>query len=124
MEVSPMLKHVFYVTVFVSDQDRALDFYTRVLGFQKRFDVPTPAGPRFAAVGVEGQELMLLLWPGTPSGEATIEVEDCREAVEVLTSRGVTFDAPGVLELPFGWVARFQDPDGNKLQLRQGRQAA
>ena len=27
-----------YVTVFVSDQDKALDFYTNTLGFQKRAD--------------------------------------------------------------------------------------
>jgi predicted enzyme related to lactoylglutathione lyase len=25
------------------------------------------------------------------------------------------------LEYPWGWVAVFQDPDGNRLQLRQGR---
>jgi Glyoxalase/Bleomycin resistance protein/Dioxygenase superfamily len=29
---TPMLESVFYTAVFVSDQDRALDFYTDVLG--------------------------------------------------------------------------------------------
>jgi hypothetical protein len=39
----------------------------------------------------------------------TIEVEDIREAVETLKSRGVSFDTD-VLEFPWGSVAPFQDP--------------
>jgi predicted enzyme related to lactoylglutathione lyase len=40
----------------------------------------------------------------------------------VLTSRGVQF-ATDVLEFPWGYVAAFEDPDGNRLQLREGRAA-
>jgi hypothetical protein len=36
----------------------------------------------------------------------------------VLTSRGVKFDT-GVLEYPWGYLAVFQDPHGNRLQLRE-----
>ncbi len=125
-----MLERLVYAAVFVSDQDRALDFYTNVLGFEQRADNPTPNGPRFLAVGVEGQEFLLLLWPGTP-GQAepadgrvpatyTIETADIREAVHALKSRGVTFETE-VLEYPVAYIAPFQDPDGNRLQLRQGR---
>jgi predicted enzyme related to lactoylglutathione lyase len=32
----------------------------------------------------------------------------------------VKFDT-GVLEYPWGYIAVFQDPDGNRLQLREGR---
>jgi catechol 2,3-dioxygenase-like lactoylglutathione lyase family enzyme len=125
-----MLDRVVYTAVYVSDQDRALDFYTNVLGFEQRADNPTPAGPRFLGVGLDGQDFLLLLWPGTP-GRAepardrapaayTIETADIRKAVEALKSRGVTFET-GVLEYPFAYVAVFQDPDGNRLQLREGR---
>jgi catechol 2,3-dioxygenase-like lactoylglutathione lyase family enzyme len=48
-----MLKKVAYVSVFVEDQDKALDFYTNVLGFEKGVDSPTPNGPRFLTVGVK-----------------------------------------------------------------------
>jgi predicted enzyme related to lactoylglutathione lyase len=130
MEGWPMLESVFYTAVYVTDQDRALDFYTTVLGLEQRVDNPTPDGPRFLTVGVKAQDFQLVLWPGTPGqGEpvqgripaaVTIEVEDCRKAVETLESRGVEFDA-GVLEYPWGDVAPFQDPDGNRLQLREGR---
>lgn len=123
-----MLEKVVYVTVFVKSQDKALDFYTNVLGFEKRADVPKPNAPRFVAVGLKGQDLLLVLWPGTPgqgqpfegrsTAAYTIETKDCRKAFETLKSRGVKFDTD-VLEYPFGSVAVFQDPDGNRLQLRQ-----
>ena len=126
-----MHKGIVYAAVLVSDQDKALDFYTNVVGLTKRADNPANGGPRFVAVGVEDQEdFVLLLWPGTPGeGEPangripasyTIETEDIHEAVEVLKSRGVEFDTE-VLEFPFAYLAGFQDPDGNRLQLREGR---
>jgi catechol 2,3-dioxygenase-like lactoylglutathione lyase family enzyme len=109
-----MLKKVVYVALLVSDQDKALDFYTNVIGLEKRGDFPTPEGPRFLTVGVEGQDFDLVLWPGTPArgelGSAvyTIEVEDIQVAFETL-------------KFPWGSAARFQDPDGNLLQVREGR---
>jgi predicted enzyme related to lactoylglutathione lyase len=123
-----MLEKVVYVTVFVKDQEKALAFYTNVLGFEKRADVPKTDGPRFVAVGLKGQDLLLVLWPGTPgqgqpyqgrsTAAYTIETPDCRKTFETLKSRGVKFDTQ-VLEYPWGYVAVFQDPDGNHLQLRQ-----
>ena len=125
-----MLEKVVYVTVFIKDQDKALAFYTDVLGFEKRAENPTPGGPRFLTVGIKGQDFELVLWPGTPgqgqpfqgrsTAAYTLETKDCRKTYEVLKSRGVKFETD-VLEYPWGYVAVFQDPDGNRLQLRQGR---
>jgi len=125
-----MLEKVFYTSVLVSDQDRALDFYTNVLGLEKRAENPTPDGPRFLTVGVEGDEFQLVLWPGTPGraepamgrppASITIETDDCRRTAEELKSRGVEF-LSDILEFPWGYVAQFQDPDGNRLQIREGR---
>jgi predicted enzyme related to lactoylglutathione lyase len=50
----------------------------------------------------------------------TIETGDIENDVEALKARGVKFETD-VLEYPWGYVAVFQDPDGNRLQLRQGR---
>jgi predicted enzyme related to lactoylglutathione lyase len=108
----------------------ALDFYTNVLGLEKRVENPTPDGPRFLTVGVKGDDFQLVLWPGTP-GQAqpamgrppasiTIETDDIRKTFEELRSRGVEF-ASDVLEFRGGYVAQFQDPDGNRLQIREGR---
>src|SRR3954470_1460025 len=94
-----MLKNVFYTSVMVSDQDRALDFYTNTLGMEKRVENPTPDGPRFLTVGVPGNSFMLALGPGPrgaagpamgrPPASVTIEVDDCRETVAEFKSRGV-----------------------------------
>ena len=124
-----MFEKVFYTSVLVSDQDKALDFYTNVLGLEKRVENPTPDGPRFLTVGVKGDDFQLVLWPGTqgqaepamgrPPASITIETDDCRKTVEELQSRGVEF-VSDVLEFPWGYVAQFQDPDGNRLQIREG----
>jgi DNA-directed RNA polymerase specialized sigma24 family protein len=52
---------------------------------------------------------------------AQVVTRSClRKAFEALKSRGVKFDTD-VLRYPFGSVAVFQDPAGNRLQLRQPR---
>ena len=87
---------------------------------------PARTGARRAAT----DNFQLVVWPGTP-GQAkpvqgripvsiTIETEDCRKTFEELKSRSVEFETD-VLEQPWGYVALFQDPDGNRLQIRQGR---
>src|SRR6201982_4243534 len=94
-----MLEKVFYTSVLVGGQGRALDFYTNVLGMEKRVENPTPDGPRFLTVGVNGDDFQLVLWPGTP-GQAqpamgrppasiTIETGDIRKTFAEMKSRGV-----------------------------------
>jgi predicted enzyme related to lactoylglutathione lyase len=128
-----MQDRLIYTHVYVSDQDRALDYYTNVLGFERKTDFPYPDGPRFLTVALNDQDFQLVLWPGTP-GQAqplqthtpatyTIETEDCQRAFEELKSRGVDFET-GVLDFPWGDAAVFRDPDGNRLQvveLKMGR---
>src|SRR5882757_1585791 len=106
-----MLSNVAYVTLFVNDQDKALAFYTRTLGFQKRADNPTPEGTRFLTVGLEGDGLQLVLWlgdhgkakeaSGRVPGHCIVETSDCRKAFETFKARGAVFEAPGVVEMPF-----------------------
>jgi catechol 2,3-dioxygenase-like lactoylglutathione lyase family enzyme len=81
-----MLGEIVYTTVFVSDQDRALDLYTNVLGFEQRIDKPTPDGPRFLTVGLKGGKGF-----GTATLDLLLEYFRGRPGVEVLT----TSAAPG-----------------------------
>lgn len=128
-----MLKEMVYVALYVTDQERALAYYTNVLGFEKRFDNPTPDNTRFLTIGVPGQTVELVLWPGTPGSANpshgrspatyTIEVDDCRQAFATLKTRGVNF-VTEVLEFPWGLVAQLRDPDGNLVAIRQARRAA
>ena len=50
-----MLKKVVYVALLVSDQDKALDFYTNVVGLEKRGDYPHANSPRFLLSASRGR---------------------------------------------------------------------
>jgi len=118
------------VTLIVEDQSKALDFYTREVGFEKKIDFPTPYGYRWIAVGPKGQDFGLALaeagWPDTggvgkrwKAGEAppiVIEVEDCRKVYGELKSKGVGFKME-LKDMPYGPAAIFADPDGNMFEI-------
>lgn len=126
-----MLTDVMYVTINVTDQDRALRFYTDQLGLEKRVDHPGPEG-RFLTVAVPGSALELILWPraaaagqrvgeepGTALGTVFLESDDLRKDFTVWRDRGVTFDQPEPEDYPFGVRIEAVDPDGNRIALRQ-----
>jgi catechol 2,3-dioxygenase-like lactoylglutathione lyase family enzyme len=50
-----MLEKVAYVALLVSDQNEALDFYTNVIGLEKRDDFATADGPRFESLAHIGR---------------------------------------------------------------------
>ncbi|WP_219509813.1 VOC family protein [Nonomuraea ceibae] len=125
-----MLTNIMYVTIPVTDQDRALKFYTEGLGLEKRIDFPGPEG-RFLTVAVADSPVQLLLWPhaGQPvekqpdaeAGLLILESDDLRKDFEVFRRRGVTFDQPEPEDYPFGVRIEAVDPDGNRISLRQQR---
>jgi catechol 2,3-dioxygenase-like lactoylglutathione lyase family enzyme len=126
-----MLKRLMYVTLYVSDQDRALEFYTERLGLQKRVDNPNPEG-RFLTVAPADDSMEILLWPGNPdqgpvdaaeprvvAGPVFLRSDDLRKDFEEFRSRGVEFVEPEPVDYPFGVRITALDPDGNRLELRQ-----
>jgi catechol 2,3-dioxygenase-like lactoylglutathione lyase family enzyme len=128
-----MWKKLMYVTVYVSDQDRALAFYTEKLGLQKRVDHAGPEG-RFLTVAPGDESVEILLWPGNPgqgrafdglepgtlAGPIFLESDDLYVEFEGLRSRGVTFVDPAE-PMPYAFGVRLTalDPDGNRIALRQ-----
>ena len=132
--------------LWVQDQDEALAFYTKSLGWEVRADVTMPemGDFRWLAVGPVGQEdvsVVLMAIPGPPvfepettkavadltakgaSGTIFLATEDCRASYEELKGRGVEFvDAPE--ERPYGIDASFRDPSGNHIRLTQVKELA
>lgn len=119
-------------SVLVDDQDKALAFYTDVLGFQKKREIPLGAGMRWLTVvspaDPDGTELALepdahpaarpfkdaLVADGIPF--TSFAVDDVHAEYERLVARGVRFtQEPTVL----GQVdtAVFADTCGNLIQL-------
>lgn len=128
-----MLTNIMYVTLYVTDQDRALRFYTEQLGLEKRIDFANPGG-RFLTVGVPGTPVELLLWahpaaagqpaePGATPGPVILESDDLRADFKVFRDRGVTFDEPEPVDYGFGVRIETADPDGNRISLRERSRA-
>ena len=123
-----MFSRIMYVTVFVSDHDKALDFYTSSFGFQKRADYSGPDG-RFLTIALKDQEFEVLLWLGhagqaktTPGmGTLFIESDDLRKDCAELKARGVEFVESEPEAYPFGMRVTALDPDRNPVALRQTR---
>src|SRR5262249_55899691 len=122
------VRAVCAVTVRVTDQDRALDFYVGKLGFVKRRDNQYAPGVRWIEVGVPDSDATLALIGGTHQTAAGSEsrftdvilgTEDIQSAYEVLQQSGVEFRTPPTRR-PWGSLyVELQDPDGNVFILIQ-----
>jgi predicted enzyme related to lactoylglutathione lyase len=103
----------------VRDLDRAIEFYTRVLGFdltERRDDL------RFAhlATNVDGLEIGLSEQEapkGSGSVLLNIGVADVAAARRALEAKGVVFPRPTVVIPRKVALAEFADPDGNRLRF-------
>jgi len=61
-----MLTKIGTITVQVTDQDKALAFYTQKLGFEKRSDQPMGPDQRWIEVAPQGAQTRILLYKATP----------------------------------------------------------
>jgi catechol 2,3-dioxygenase-like lactoylglutathione lyase family enzyme len=113
---------VVSVSVPVSDQEQARDFYVDTLGFELQVDNSWREGMRWIEVAPEGSatSLVLVSWSESllPSLYRVIVIttEDIQEIYEEFSAKGVFFDLPPT-ELSNGTQAMFRDPDGNALVL-------
>jgi lactoylglutathione lyase len=119
-----MISRVAKVSVCIGDQQRALEFFTRVLGFNLIADRPMGPSARWIEVKPPDGETSLALWTppglehriGTPSG-IVFKCTDIQGTHEELRRRGVPFlQAP--VDQPGGVMGTFTDPDGNIFVLR------
>jgi predicted enzyme related to lactoylglutathione lyase len=110
------------IVVPVSDQDRALAFYTGIFGFEKRMDVPFGDGNRWIEVAPKGQQTSIALSTppqGYPIGVNTgisLATEDADADHAALKAAGVDVDE-AVMRMggPVPPMFTLRDPDGNTL---------
>jgi catechol 2,3-dioxygenase-like lactoylglutathione lyase family enzyme len=106
------------VIVPVSDQDRALEFYVGMLGFEKRLDGPFGDGGRWIEVAPPGAATTIALVPAPAGMEVSLATRDAEADHADLRARGV--DADAELLLMGGGVPpmfTFRDPDGNRFRV-------
>ncbi|TDW75858.1 VOC family protein [Kribbella pratensis] len=113
------------VGVPVTDQDRAVAFYTETLGFEVLMDTPLPQfGGRWLLVAPAGSSASIALVPasdGNPAGVDTgirMGSPDAKAAHQHFLDAGV--DTDELLEWP-GIPPMFslRDQDGNRLYISQ-----
>ena len=129
--------NITITSIFVDDQESALAFYTDVLGFEVRHNVPmgehawiTVVSPSFP----DGPELLLepsshpavapyrnaLKQDGIPL--AQFGVDDVKGEYERLTAKGVTFTQPPT-DLGEYAIAIFDDTRGNLIMIQSDSNA-
>jgi catechol 2,3-dioxygenase-like lactoylglutathione lyase family enzyme len=120
-------------SVMVDDQARALTFYTEILGFVKKTDIPVGEYRWLTVVSPEQSgECELVLEPSTrPATQVfqkamfdegtpltSFECADVQKEYERLTGLGVVFQMKPTPAGPTT-VARFDDTCGNLIQIHQ-----
>jgi glyoxylase I family protein len=120
-------------SLMVDDQNRALMFYTDVLGFEKKHDIPVGEYRWITVVSREGgDDLELSLEPNAnPAGRAfqeamfaqriplaAFESADLAAEVARLKARGVAFITEPTSMGPVS-IAVFSDTCGNLIQMYQ-----
>src|SRR6266508_3806690 len=124
---------IVVTSVLVDDQEKALHFYTEVLGFQKKQDIPMGDARWLTVVSRQDPNgVELLLEPDShpaagPFKAALVEdgipftsfgVDDVRAEFERLKGRGVVFTQEPAAMGPVT-TAVFDDTCGNLIQIAQ-----
>ena len=133
-----MINAIRIHSVYVLDQDKALDFYIGTLGFEVTNDVDM-GFMRWLTIALpsDPERHVLLEVPGPPalSDETAAQVrdlltkgalgvafvgttDDCRGTYETLKAKGVEFTQEPV-EQPYGIDCAFRDPFGNHIRMTQ-----
>jgi catechol 2,3-dioxygenase-like lactoylglutathione lyase family enzyme len=125
-----MLTKITHITLFVNDQDTALNFYQK-LGFKVHTDamfgemrwltlhLPTQIDMELVLLKAESEHEKALV--GKQAGDKPVfnfETSDCLGDYERLSVAGVNFLAKPETQ-PWGTSAAFTDADGNVLYMCQ-----
>jgi predicted enzyme related to lactoylglutathione lyase len=121
-------------SVFVDDQDKALEFYTKILGFVKKTDLPAGEFRWLTVVSPDGpDDLELVLEPNQNPAAKTYQaaiheqgipataffVEDIQTEYERMKDLGVVFHTKPIKIENGPMLAVFDDTCGNLIQLVQ-----
>ncbi|HYY58008.1 MAG TPA: VOC family protein [Pyrinomonadaceae bacterium] len=137
-----MIQKMSHATVYVIDQQEALEFYRDKLGFEVRTDATMDGGFRWLTVGPKTQpdfeialmepkagfmydqetadQIRALVKKGA-LGTGVFNTSDCRATYEQLKSAGVEFMSSPT-ERPYGIEALFKDNSGNLFSLTQHKE--
>jgi len=124
-----MFKRIDHIELVTDQPERAVRFYTEVLGFRVRSRDTVPGALELVYLELGGTTIELMRYTeakpaARPPGEhlgyrmMALEVEDMGRALEELKAKGVEA-VWGPKTRPTYARAEIRDPDGNHIELRQ-----
>ena len=118
-----MIKAVKFASIPTRDQDRAVEFFTKKLGFTLGTDQPLNDTQRWIELRIPGADTRVVLF--TPPGHedrigtfsnVTFVADNVEKTYDELLARGVDFTGPPKAA-PWGSSVMFRDPDGNTFLI-------
>jgi len=137
-----MITKLSHTSFFVTDQDKAYDFYVNKLGFIVNTDVTMDSGFRWLTVNAPDQpDLEIILFPATGNngfddesrnalkllldkgvmGAGAMYTADCRATYEELKAKGVHFKSEPKEQF-YGIEAILTDGCGNWFSMTQRKE--
>jgi lactoylglutathione lyase len=127
-----MITTAKFVSIPVSDQQRALEFYRDKLAFEVTIDVPYgeeaggAEGGRWIVVAPKGAQTGFNLYAADAEGAqepggmspVVFDSDDIVATCEDLKAKGVEVTVVPA-EMPWGWWAQFKDSEGNEFGMGQ-----
>ena len=123
-QTASRIGEISLVIIPSTDQDWAIEFYEKVLGFEKRTDIPFGGEYRWVEVYPQNGTTGIALAPPRPGGPTSVETgitlttDDIDAAHAEMRARGADVDDEvsrmGDPVPPMFW---FRDPDGNTLMV-------
>jgi predicted enzyme related to lactoylglutathione lyase len=120
-----MIKAIKFASIPVRDQDKALEFYTKKLGFKVFTDAPFDGKQRWIELGIPRAETKIVLF--TAEGQEkmiggfmniSFTTSDIEKTVAEMKASGVEF-AQDLVKADWGTMAIFKDVDGNQFVMSQ-----
>ena len=129
-----MTQHLALISLLVPDYDAGIAFFTGPMGFDLLEDTDLGDGKRWVRVAPKGAETAFLLARAVGDRQTAaignqgggrvwlfLQTDDFARDHAAMIAKGIHFEEPARHE-PYGTVAVFQDPFGNRWDLIQFRE--
>ena len=122
-ETDTRITGVRTVSIPVTDQDRALEFYRSTLGLEVRMDATYGPGQRWIELAAPGADTTIALAPPDPGQSCGVDTgirlltSDAEADYETLRSRGATIEGELMRWPNVPAMFMLRDPDGNLLRI-------
>lgn len=118
-----MISKLHTTSIYVTDQERAVDFFVNKLGFTVFANIPMGEGPNnsWIEVGPAAATTRIFLEPSSeprPTFTLVFACDDARATLAELREQGVEISKDVTTE-SWGTFFHFKDPDGNEFLVNQ-----